>query len=57
MNEEATISACIFASNLIRCANQKAFEKHKSSMITSDIIQFIGEAFQEMLKIPTFKLQ
>lgn len=47
--QEATISACQFATNLIRIANESAFEKYQLSMNTSDMIQFIGIAFQQLL--------
>ena len=49
--KESTIAACQFASNVVRRANEIAFQKLQFATTTSDIMGYIGEAFKDVLKL------
>ena len=44
-----TIIACVFASILTRRTNRIAFEAHGRSFLTSDMLNFIGKAFDSIV--------
>lgn len=45
----ATMTACVAASILTRSCNLLAFKKYGRSMITSDMIKFIGQSFNSLV--------
>lgn len=45
--DELTVLACFAACSLVRAASEKAFERYGRSMQTSNVHEFLGEAYDE----------
>lgn len=46
-HDELTVLACFAACSLVRAASEKAFERYGRSMQTSNVHEFLGEAYDE----------